>query len=198
MRTTTLPDELNIDNSNHIQLFDYHSSKEITKQQITLNQNTISFLIQGSKEVYFNNSTLSVENSEFLIMKSGHCLMTEKLSEIKHYRSLLLFFSNEVLLNFAQKNSLLTLKPSAHKSVYSFPYDVFIKSFVTSLLDISNLSKKTQEKMLVLKLEEIFLYLLDQFGTDFFSSLIANSDNATNQFTQTVRLCKNSLNFLMI
>ncbi len=196
MRIITLPDELNIDDSNHVQIFDYNSSKEITKQQITLNQNTISFLIHGSKEVYFNNSKIAIENSEFLVMKSGHCLMTEKLSEIKHYRSLLLFFSNEILLKIVQKNDLETLKKAEKKSIYSFQYNAFIKRFVTSLLDISKLSKKTREKMLEVKLEEIILYLSDKFGEGFLYSLIANSDNSTNKFTQTIE--SNKLNKLTL
>jgi hypothetical protein len=80
-----------------VQIFDYSSSKEIVKQQIILNQNTFSFWIEGNEEVVFDNSTLSIDNSKFLIMKSGHCLMTEKPEDIQNYRSLLLFFSNDIL-----------------------------------------------------------------------------------------------------
>lgn len=196
MKTIILPNELNLDFSNNLQIFDYNSFKEITKQQITLNQNAISFLIQGSKEVYFNNSTLSIENTEFLVMKSGHCLMTERLSEVNHYRSVLLFFSNEMVLKIAQKSELRKTTQSEYKSVYSFQYDAFIKRFVTSLLDILKLSKKTQEKMLEVKLEEIMLYLTDKFGTDFLYALIANSNDSTNKFTQTVE--SNKLNKLTL
>lgn len=195
MKTIILPNELNID-LNDIQIYDYHSAKEITKQQITLNYNTISFLLQGSKEVYGNNSTLSIENSEFLVMKSGHCLMTEKLSEKQQYRSFLLFFSNEILLKLAQKNKLLPSKQKAYTSVYAFNYDSFVTGFVKSLIDISKLSKKTQQRILELKLEEIILYLSDKFGTDFLYSLIANSDNVTNKFMQTIE--SNKLNKLTL
>ena len=72
MKTITLPDELTIDGLQPVQIFDYSSSKEIVKQQIILNQNIFSFLMEGNKEVVFDNSTLSIDNSKFLIMKSGH------------------------------------------------------------------------------------------------------------------------------
>ena len=126
MKTITLPDELNLENLQSVNIFDYCSSKEIAKQQIILNQHTFSFLMKGNKEVVFNNSTLSIDNSKFLIMKSGHCLMTEKLSSAQNYRSVLLFFSNDVLLKFIRKNELNRKESNVYKSVYSFKYDEFI------------------------------------------------------------------------
>ena len=160
MKTITLPDELDIKSLQPVQIFDYCSSKEIEKQQIILNQNTFSFLMEGNKEVVFNNSTLSIDNSKFLIMKSGHCLMTEKLSNTQNYRSVLLFFSNEILLKFIRKNEQNIDELNEFKSVYSFEYDDFIRRFTNSLLDISKLSKNIQKSMLEVKFEEIVLYLI--------------------------------------
>jgi hypothetical protein len=45
--------------------------------------------------------------------------------------------------------------------VYAFQYDAFIQRFVTSLLDISKLSRATQDKLLEVKLEEI-LFIFDR------------------------------------
>jgi AraC-like DNA-binding protein len=186
MKTITLPDELNIKNLHPVQIFDYCSSKEIVKQQIILNQNTFSFLIEGNKDVVFDNTTLSIDNSKFLIMKSGKCLMTEKLSEIRNYRSVLLFFSSETLLKFIRNNELNRTKLNKYKSVYSFEYNEFIKRFVNSLLDISKLSKDIQKKLLEVKFEEIMLYLLAMHGTDFFYSLSEKSNDTSQKFIQTV------------
>ena len=104
MKTITLPDELNLDSSLSIGVYNYESAQEISKQQIILNKNTFSFLQEGTKEVFFDNSSYSINNSQFLLMKSGHCLMTEKLSNVQeHYKSVLLFFSNEAVLKFIRK-----------------------------------------------------------------------------------------------
>jgi AraC-like DNA-binding protein len=186
MNRITLPDALHLENLQSVQIFDYCSSKEISKQQIILNQHTFSFLIEGNKEVFFDNLTLSIDNSKFLIMKSGHCLMTEKLSDIRNYRSVLLFFSNENILKFIQKNESKTIKFSGNKSVYAFKYDAFIKKFVHSLLDISTLSKNIQKKILEVKFEEIMLYLTAIYGTEFLYSLLENSNATSQKFTQTV------------
>ncbi|MDQ1161760.1 AraC-like DNA-binding protein [Chryseobacterium sp. SORGH_AS 447] len=186
MKIITLPDELNFENAPAVQVFDYQSSQEISRQQIILNQNAFSFLLEGHKEVVFNNSILSIDNSRFLVMKSGHCLMTEKLSEIKNYRSILLFFTNEILLKFIRKTVLKRNISSVCKSVHSFKYDEFIKRFVLSLSDISVLSKNVQTNMLYIKFEEIMLYLTEIYGTGFLYSLLKNSDDATQRFRRTV------------
>ncbi|WP_434035489.1 helix-turn-helix domain-containing protein [Formosa sp. 4Alg 33] len=181
-----LPESLNSEKSLNVQFYDYCSSKEISKQQIILNQNTFSFLIEGNKEVIFDNSDLSIDNRKFLIMKSGHCLMTEKLSEIKNYRSILLFFTNETLSKFIQKFELNNNKQKEYKSVYSFEYDKFIKRFVDSLIDISKLSKPIQKKIIEVKFEEIMLYLVELHGTHILYALTSNNDNLTQNFTRTI------------
>ena len=186
MNIIKLPDSLNLEKSETVQVYDYCSSKEISKQQIILNQNTFSFLIEGNKEVIFDNSDLSIDNCKFLIMKSGHCLMTEKLSEIKNYRSILLFFTNETLFKFIQKFELNNIEQNEYKSVYSFDYDEFIKRFVDSLIDISKLSRTVQKKIIEVKFEEIMLYLIELHGTHILYSLSSNNDNLTQNFTRTV------------
>ena len=196
MRTITLPDDLNLKNSNSIQVFDYCNSQEIAKQQIILNQYTFSFLIEGIKEVVFDNSTLSINNSKFLIMKSGHCLMTEKLSDIRNYRSVLLFFTSEALRKLIRKIEPKKIDSTNYQSVYAFEYDDFIKGFVKSLLDVTKLSKDVQNKLTELKLEEIIIYLTDTYGTEFLHSLTVNSNDITQNFIRIVE--SNLLNKLTL
>ncbi|MCP4521217.1 MAG: helix-turn-helix transcriptional regulator [Cytophagales bacterium] len=195
MKTMTIPDN-ELETSQVIQVFDYHNTQEISKQQIVLNKNTFSFLIEGTKEVHFDNSSLSVDNSEFLLMKSGHCLMTEKLSENQHYRSILLFFSNESLLNFIQKNQIKTTKVARHQSIFAFKHDEFIQNFIKSLIDISKFSGNVKSKLIELKFEEIMLYLSEKYGTDFLISLLVGSEDSIQKFTSTIE--SNALNKLTL
>ncbi len=186
MKTITLPDELNLSSSKSIQVFDYCSSREISRQQIILNQNTFSFLIEGTKEVVFDSSTLSIDNSSFLIMKSGHCLMTERLSEVRNYRSILLFFTNDMIQRFIHKNQLSSVKAAAYRSVFSFSSDDFIRRFVDSLLDISRLPSEAQRRLLDVKFDEIMLYLIAIFGVEFLHSFMENSDDISQKFRRTI------------
>ncbi len=197
MNTITLPDELALNSKLSIEVYDYESTQEISKQQILLNKNTFSFLQEGTKEVFFDNSSYAINNSQFLLMKSGNCLMTEKLSNVEeYYRSVLLFFSNEDVLKFIRKFELNAPDSKNYYSTYSFNYDVFIKRFVESLLDISKLSKKIQSRILETKFEEIMLYLVEFKGVEFLYSLISNSSNEDQKFIQTIE--SNQLNKLTI
>ena len=197
MNTITLPDELALNSTLSIEVYDYESTREISKQQILLNKNTFSFLQEGTKEVFFDNSSYAINNSQFLLMKSGNCLMTEKLSNVEeYYRSVLLFFSNEDVLKFIRKFELNAPDSKNYYSTYSFNYDVFIKRFVESLLDISKLSKKIQSRILETKFEEIMLYLVEFKGVEFLYSLISNSNNEHQKFIQTIE--SNQLNKLTI
>ena len=197
MKIITLPDELNLNSSSSICVYDYESTKEISKQQILLNKNTFSFLQEGKKEIFFDNSSFAIDNSKFLLMKSGHYLMTEKLSNIEdYYRSILFFFSNEDVLKFIRKFELNPTESSKLYSTYSFNYDSFIKRFADSLLDISKLSTAIQKNILDAKFEEIMLYLVEFKGVDFLYSIINNSDNNSQRFIQTIE--SNQLNKLTI
>lgn len=197
MKTITLPDDLNLNSSKSIAVYDYDSATEISKQHVLLNKNTFSFLQEGTKEVFFDNATYAITNSQFLLMKSGHCLMTEKLSSNSaFYRSILFFFSNEDVFRFIEKFKVETSNSKKNYSTYSFSYDSFIKRFVASLLDISKLSKSIQDNLLKTKFEEIMLYLVDLKGLDFLYSLITNNDNKKQKFIQTIE--SNRLNKLTI
>jgi AraC-like DNA-binding protein len=197
MKIITLPDELNLNSSLSISVYNYESTKEISKQQILLNKNTFSFLQEGKKEVFFDNSSFAIDDSQFLLMKSGHCLMTEKLSNnVAYYRSVLFFFSNEDVLKFIRKFELNPTDSGKLYSTYSFNYDSFIKRFVDSLLDISKLSTSIQKNILDAKFEEIMLYLVEFKGVDFLYSIINNGDNQSQRFIQTIE--SNQLNKLTI
>lgn len=186
MNTLTLPDELNLEKSEFIQVYDYSSCEKISRQQIILNQNAFSFLLEGTKEVVFDNSALSIDASRFLVMKAGNCLMTEKLSDVSNYRSIILFFSNEITLRFIRKMEWRNVEVKDCKSVQAFEYDVFLKGFVNSLVDISKLPIEIKSKLLEVKFEELMLYLIAMHGTEFLYSLTSNSDDSSQKFIQII------------
>lgn len=196
MKTITLPDDLNLNTSISIYVYVYESTKEIYKEQIILSKNTFSFVQEGKKEVVSENSSFAIDNSQFLLMKSGYFFMTEKFSNnANNYRSILFFFSSQAVLKFIRKFKLNS-KGSKLYSVYSFNYDSFIKGFVDSLLAISKLVTSIQKKILEVKFEEIMLYLVEFKGINFLYSLINNSNNRSQRFIETMQ--RNQLNKLTI
>jgi AraC-like DNA-binding protein len=130
-------------------------------------------------------------------MKAGNSLMTEKFyNDETKYRSILFFFSNEAVFNFIRKFKLKSQNNASYASMYSFDYDLYIKGFTKSILNISKLSKSIQKNILDAKFDEIMLYLIEIKGVNFLYSLISDSDNSTQKFIQTVE--NNIINKLSI
>ncbi len=197
MEIYKLPDHLNLKNSSSFKVFDYKTSEECNKQMVSLQQNTFSFLLDGSKEVFANKTAVSINNSNFLLMKTGHCLMTEKLPGTNaNYRSILFFFSNESLLELIHKYNIEYIKSAQQASIFSFSYDDYLETFVQGLININRLAIHIQEKLLTVKFEELILYLIETKGVNFISSLISNTQNQNSQFIATVET--NKLNKLTI
>ncbi len=181
MEEITIPDSILEQDDLNVQIFDYKSSENIKKQRITLSKHTFSFLIEGQKEVVGSKNSIAVVNTSFLLMQSGRCLMTEKLSPVnKNYRSILLFFSNENIFNFIRTFEIKVNQNQSKKSVYSFPYDDFLKSYLKSIIQISKLPRKKQKNLLRIKLEEILIYLIEKNGSGFLHAMF-NQNNQQNQ-----------------
>ena len=186
MKTNKQSNNKEIADALSIKIYDYQTSKEISKQQIQLKKHTFSFLLEGKKEVFFDNSNFSIDKSSFLLMKSGHCLMTETPSSIsENYRSILLLFSTEEVINLMKKYDLKPNHKVSSRSTYSFRYDSFITGFVNSLITISKLSPNLQGNLLQTKFEEIMLYLIEVRGANFLHSFTEDL-NQNQRFIETI------------
>lgn len=192
MKEVTIPDSLIPEaTSSDIKLFDYKSYEDSNKQLVNLTHNAFSFLIEGKKEVFTKNGGLSIDNSDFLLMQSGRCLMTEKLSLTnQNYRSMLLFFSNEQLLQFVRKFEIKELKEKGAQPIYSFHYDNFIKNYVNSIIEISKLSLSIQSKLMMIKFEEIMLYLVEKKGSGFLYAILSYNNKQSQKLISIVEANK--------
>jgi AraC-like DNA-binding protein len=193
----TLPEYLELKDQGNVQIFDYRSNQDLERGKVNLTYNTFSFLLEGSKEVITRQRPVMIRNTDFLIMKSGHCLMTEKLSPSnKSYRSLLMFFSDELLFDFIRKQGIHTNRDVDAKPIEAVTYDPFLRSFVRSLEDLKSLSGSLRSKLLEVKFEEVMLYLLETQGEGFIHFLTANTNDQTRNLINVVE--SNSLNRLTL
>jgi AraC-like DNA-binding protein len=187
MEITILPEDFKNDPSKDVQVFTYKTEHDLQRGKISLSKNTISFLRTGTKEVIGDDEAVLIDNRKFVIMKSGNCLMTEKVSDSeKVYKSILLFFSNDLVINFLERNKLYSKGNKDQKSYYVFQYDEFIHNFVESLEKILLMPILIQEKILKAKFEEIMLYLTHQHGASFLNRIIHQVDNSITRLTNIV------------
>lgn len=197
MQIITLPEYLKIKYAAPVQLFDYRTFNSCLRSKIHLTKNTFSFLLEGTKEVITDNTSTKIDNRAFLILKSGNCLMTENVSpDQKAYKSMLLFFTDEVLLDFLKKYDFDSNTSKTAPSFLVGQYDPYIKQFVQSLESIYQLEKAIQKKLLRVKFEEIMLYLVQNKGPSFLNALLHNYDSKVIRLVNVVE--HNKLNKLSL
>lgn len=197
MRTFILPEDLMPTDPAEVIAYDYNAQHESTKQQVDLSMNTFSFLLEGYKEVYSDANSTAISNSEFLLMKAGKCLMTEKLTGINNsYRSVLFFFTNEAVFHFANKYAIALSKSAKRKTVQSISYDHYLRSFAISLAELINLSQSNRSRIIQIKFEELMLYLTDRLGAGFLESLVVGVNDHDYHFQEVIE--NNKLNKLTL
>jgi len=196
MQVFTLPDFLELNSKAEIQLFDYVAAGESDKNMVNLTMNTCSFLLEGFKEVITGNKTVSIHNDDFLMMKAGHCLMTERFASPCKYRSLLLFFSDKALFEFCRKHNINLESDGPASTVLSFHKDPFLTNLLEGLLALSKMEPTRQLKLLNLKFEELMLYLVETHGSAFLSALLRNATDQSRHFKEVVE--SNKLNKLSL
>lgn len=166
------PGHFPVDHSADIILFDYNLSNHIDKHKVLLTKNAFSFLIEGHKQVHFFNTTVAIKNNASLLMASGNCLVTEELTGAADYRCIMLFFSQQKMMQLLLKHPELNVKTTAANKKNATPYfliekDVFIRHFITSLQPHFEMPAVVSQKILELKLEEIVLYMAEKYGHSF-------------------------------
>ncbi len=193
MKITSLPEDLKIKDTTAVQLFDYRVHDSLWRTKINLTQNTFSFLREGTKQIITNTESTTINNDEFLIIKSGKCLMTETISaDHQVYHSVLLFFTDEMLLEFLEKNKTEVRTSGNPTSFLVSSYDDYIKHFVQSLERINQMNKGLRERLLKLKFEEIMSYLMEKEGEAFLTAILERHDSQTVRFKYVIE--NNKLN----
>ncbi|MEL6673249.1 MAG: helix-turn-helix transcriptional regulator [Bacteroidota bacterium] len=196
-RIFVLPEHFSFSMEGGVKTHWYESASDLARSQIRLQHHTISFLQQGTKELVGPQSSVSLQNDHFVLMRAGHCLMTERISAAQQrYQSQLLFFSNAMLLDFLGKHQI---QPGSLSSASPFrvcAYDPYVRHFVDSLRQLSGMEERWQRKVMPAKLEEILLYLLEREGGAFLGGLLHDLAPGTRHLVQVVeynRLHKLSL-----
>lgn len=197
MHIIALPKAFDIGLDSSVQLYDYKTSIDQVRNQVNLTTHAFSFLLEGQKEVLTEHQPISINNKSFLMMKSGHCLMTEYTDASNTpFRSLLLFFTDADLDHFLKKYQVDFSTQALRSSVQVVEYDAFISSFVKGLLDINGLENHVKGRLLQVKFEEIMLYLLETKGSEYFTFLTQRKDEQELNFIRVVE--SNTLNKLTL
>lgn len=144
----------------------YRAQQSSMKNKVRLSKALICFLLDGQKNIHLSERQIAVSSGQAFIIPAGNCIMTEKLPMSGSYRSILLFFDTASLSNLLLKYEQPG-KTESMASDFSFGSDEFISAYLKGLESLLAGEKQISTKMLQLKFEEIILYLLEKYGSNF-------------------------------
>ena len=139
-------------------MVEYRIQMPCCNNRIQLAQNVFSLLLEDAKELIMPERAVLIDNRQFLLIRAGNCLMSEKLASSRAYRNLLFFFSDMLVERLLRQHA----PPPAHQAAplaaagYAvLPYDAYLAHFVQSLLVLQQRPAAVRQRLLPAKLEEI-------------------------------------------
>ena len=188
-------------------IYDFKMTSDVVKSKVNLSMNMFSFLQVGKKQVHFANTSKAVNNKQSLLLKKGNWLWTELLETESIYYCKLFFFSEKKLTEFLSKYTN-DVKPYKEDVPYFvIENDDYIAAFITSLSLDTFTNHSYSNALLVLKFEEIMLYLLNKYGASFehylhsliskevspFKSIVESNVHSNLKLEEIAFLCNMSL-----
>lgn len=150
-----------------VSILRYRTDKPTARAKIMLQQNLLSFLLEGEKTVHFAGTQVTVKPHQFVMLAAGNCLMSEKAAaENADYHSILIFFESKLLSDFFDRHSLLLgnqARQSDNHPFLLFEKDEFLVNFIRSLECLLSNNRPIHDDLQRIKLDELFLYLAVQY-----------------------------------
>jgi AraC-like DNA-binding protein len=144
----------------------HYSSEEITrKNRISIYGHLFSFILEGEKEVHFQEEKVKVHTGQALLIGAGNCLMTDRASAQMHYRTMLLFFSDARLKAIVGKYKSLFgthAAPTPRKPCFLLDQDAYVQHIMSGLRQAHEAGDEAKCNLLPLLLEELIVYLAHQ------------------------------------
>jgi AraC family transcriptional regulator, exoenzyme S synthesis regulatory protein ExsA len=165
-------------------VYDLNMTENAINNFVHLRMNMFSFLQKGEKIVRFAESSVVVNKNQFIILKAGNRVLTEKINFEELYYCKLLFFSNKKVERFLIKNSSLFNKTNLVKNqppFYCIEVDDYISNFISSLTALDSLLDAKQSRLLLeIKFEELIVYLISKIGQKFVDFLCSLGTSPLN------------------
>lgn len=188
-------------------VYDFKMTTDVVKSKVNLGMNMFSFLQVGKKQVHFAGTSVAVNKKQSLLLKKGNWLWTELLDTDAIYYCKLFFFSEKKLTDFLSKYTN-NVKPYQEEVPYFvIENDDYIGAFINSLSSVTFTNHSYSDALLLLKFEEIMLYLLSKYGNQFeyylhsliskeispFKKVVESNINSNLKLEEIAFLCNMSL-----
>lgn len=177
MSIFTLPDDINYETNNKsddLIIHNYSAPTQSFYGKSILKKNAISLVISGEKTMHFAEKKIDISDKEIHFLSTGNCLVSMKLSVIKPFQSILIFFDNKILTNFLLKyqikiNLLTKVQKVSKEPFLTFVKDAFIQNYIASLALLFQSNTQISSEMKMIKFEELMLHLLENHPAKIFA-----------------------------
>lgn len=141
----------------------YKQTSPFFRRSVSFEHNVLIYVLNGEKRISFESIEYTIKQGEAFFIPKNSYLLSEILdTQTGTYDSLLFFFPGMVLRSFVYKYKYsFNLNQNKKPFIFSIKMDRFLSSLFESFLVLTNL--KNRPNFLLLKYEEIFLYLLEDF-----------------------------------
>lgn len=156
----------------------YENQSGIEKSKVSLSTFLFSFVLSGKKELNYLSRFATIKSNEFLLLKPGSCLMSERIPANESYRAFLLFFNSQLFKNISLDTAKTTATIKNNGDFLLFPKDDFVTSYIHSIEQLKNTGMDLFNHISVVKLQELLNYLIHQYGrvvVDFLQDSVQSS-----------------------
>lgn len=169
-------------------LYDLKMEQNSVKEKVNLTTHMFSFLQNGEKQIHFAETSVKVDKEQSLLLKKGNCIWSELIDNNESYYCRLLFFSENLLKDFLDKNfkGKQTNNIEVSSVFFVIENDHYIKRYLSSLSSLMLTSSLLYKKLLSIKFEELLVYLLDKYGKPFENYLFSLISEEVSVFTKVI------------
>ena len=188
-------------------VYDFRMTNDVVKSKVNLSMNMFSFLQKGKKQVHFEDASVMVHKEQSLLIKKGNWLWTELLDKKNIYYCKLFFFSENMLRIFLDKYELKSKETLVIAPFFIIENDAYISDYLNAISRLTSFNTLSKNRLLTIKFEEILLYLLAKYGSDFelylhsliatkvssFKNIVESSIHSNLKLEEVAFLCNMSL-----
>lgn len=150
-----------------ITVFVYKAEKESRQVDVLFTEHVLVFILEGEKHLHTPSGSFMIKAGDALFVRKGCYGMSEIFTGTGQYRSLIFFFNEKLVKNFAAEYK--TLLPSAPlpqtPDFVIFPSSVKLDNVVQGILPCFSESRELLAYLLPLKFRELLLHILHEDKT---------------------------------
>ena len=180
----------------------YNEYKPVGRNLISFSKYAVSFILSGQKELYRGADCMLLGDQDIVLIPSGNAIIAERTLHAEKYSSLVVFFSPELVEDFLIKQAIKPHLSHAGNTLskscpfLKFHQTPYINEYINALIHLIDRQIPVHPSLLLHKLEELFLILLEKFPQEFFQIFTFQDLNRDNIIRQIVE--NNILNNLTL